>query len=93
MKAKLIWPPEAVGQLHDMLQRDPDKIWRVDKFPNLVTYQRMTDALKKLCIAGDPESTPSAIVQEVVTSYILSRGENGRALLSVCLILHEKVSQ
>ena len=62
------WPEFGDEQLQEMIVQQPDAIWRIDEFPNFVTYRRQIDSLKTVCVKNYMEPKPTAIVRHILTS-------------------------
>lgn len=70
LTVRVVWPEFGDEKLQQLIREHPDDLWRVDVFPNFVTYRRQIDALKTVCIKGYLEPKPSAVVRRILASLI-----------------------
>jgi len=70
---RVVWPEFGDERLQELIREHPDDVWRVDVFPNFVTYRRQIEALKTVCIKSYLEPKPAPVVQHILTSLISDR--------------------
>jgi len=81
LTVRIVWPEFGDELLQQLIRDHPDddsRLWRVDVFPNFVTYRRQVDALKTVCIRGYLEPKPSDVVRRILASLVADRVERGR---------------
>ena len=81
LTVRIVWPEFGDEVLQQLIRDDADEsvLWRVDVFPNFVTYRRQIEALKTVCIRGYLEPKPTDIVQRILASLIGDQVERREA--------------
>ena len=66
LTVRVVWPEFGDEQLQQLIREHPDDVWRVDEFPNFVTYRRQIEALKTVCVKNYLEPKPTDIVRQIL---------------------------
>jgi len=77
LTVRVVWPEFGDERLQELIREHPVDLWRVDVFPNFVTYRRQIEALKTVCIKGYLEPKPTAIVKHVLASPTSGQNVSG----------------
>jgi len=80
---RVVWPEFGDERLQELIREHPDDLWRVDIFPNFITYRRQIEALKTVCIRGYNEPKPTATVRHILASLISDQNVGGANELCV----------
>jgi len=78
LTVRIVWPEFGDELLQQMIREHPDDLWRVDVFPNFVTFRRQIEALKTVCIRGYLEPKPMDLVRQILTSLITDQVKRRR---------------